>query len=104
MPAFHPTPPVVLPAGRGGKLEVDLLPRVLTDVPDPQVSGLPVEGVAPGVPQAVRPDLRPDPWPAGERIVGRDGVRTSAGPSWIDAEHLAQQGVQPLPGVQRIAL
>src|SRR2546427_11156549 len=55
--AAHPVPAVVLAALRGGGLEVDFLPDVLTDVGDVEVARLPVEGEGPRVADAVGPDL-----------------------------------------------
>src|SRR5690606_8260476 len=57
--ALHDRPTVILAAGAGGRLEVDLFPVILPDVGNVEVAGLLVEAEAPGVAQAVGPDLRP---------------------------------------------
>ena len=54
---FHLPPAVVFAADARRGLEVDLLERVLADVADPEVAGRAVEGEAPRIAQAVRPDL-----------------------------------------------
>src|SRR5262249_32658389 len=56
VPALHPVPAQVEPADAGAS-DVDLLPRTLADVADPQVAGRAIEGVAPRVAQPHEPDL-----------------------------------------------
>jgi hypothetical protein len=68
------SPAVVLAAGAGGRLEVDLFDLVLTDVGGPEVARLPVEREAPGIAEAVGPDLGEAVSAVGERVVGGDGV------------------------------
>src|ERR1051325_9198604 len=90
--AFHDGPAVVLAAGAAGGLEVDFFVDVLADVADPEVAGLAVEGEAPRVAQAVRPDL-----PArGEGVARGDGIRR---PVDVDAEDLAEELVEVLSAV-----
>ena len=95
---LHDPPAVVLPAGAAGRLEVDLLVRVLPHVGDVEVGGEPVEGETPRIANAKRPDLRPPGGIAGERIGGRDGVRVGTG-LHVDAQDLAQQRVRILGAV-----
>ena len=54
--ALHPVPAEVQAALAGAR-DVDLLPRALADVADPQVARLAIERQAPRVAQAVVPDL-----------------------------------------------
>src|SRR6058998_2147585 len=70
--ALHDAPSVV--AARPN--EIDLLPIILSDVGSPQLAGLPVEGKAPGIPQAVGENLRSS---SGRRegIVRWDGIRVA---------------------------
>ena len=68
-PKFAPRP---RPAPAGAKSISSQ--RSLSDVADDEITGLPVEGEAPRVPEAVRPDLVPAGL-ADERVVGRNGVR-----------------------------
>src|SRR5438876_5156964 len=94
MVTLHQAPFVVLASLRPRSLEVDLLPHVLPDVPCPQIARLPVERVAPGVPETVGPDLGTDAGAADEWVVRRDGV--AARRAWGDPEHLRQHGAQTL--------
>src|ERR1043165_7759363 len=73
---FHQTPAVVLAAGAARGLQVDLFILVLADVGDPEVAGLAIEGEAPRVAQAVRPDLAARAGARGERVgeIGRAHV------------------------------
>src|SRR4051794_10596031 len=64
-------PPDAAPAGTGS--EVDLLACVLTDVADHHVAVGLIEGEAPGVAQAVGPDLVATR-PADEGVTGRNRV------------------------------
>ena len=68
--------------------EADFLIETLTDIRDEQIAGLSVEREAPGVAQAVGPDLvvAVD---ADERVVRGDAVRRAA--ERVDAQELAQQ-------------
>ena len=45
--ALHPVPAEVRPAGLAGPLDIDLLPRALADVADPEIAGGPVEAQPP---------------------------------------------------------
>src|SRR5581483_1468569 len=99
--ALHEVPPVVEPPGRPGWLEVDLLPRALTDVADPQVARPAVEREAPGVAQTEVPDLGPGIGPADERVVRRDAV-WAARPG-VDPQDLPEQRRERLAVAQRIA-
>src|SRR6266581_1422753 len=102
MIALHPVPAVVLASARARRLKVDLLPGVLPDVAGPQVAGLAVERVPPGVTQAVRPDLRPGAGAPDERIVLRHEIRAvrrdrAVGLPRLDPQHLAEQRPERLP-------
>src|SRR6266850_6711488 len=77
--ALHDPPSVVLAARAGRGLQIDLLPLVLSDVADEQGAGEPVEGEAPGIAKAERPDLRKRAGHADEGVarghrVGRTAV------------------------------
>ena len=74
-------------ARASGRDEVDLLPRVLPDLADPQIAGEPVEREAPGIAEAVRPDLAAPARLSDERIVGRN--RVSARAAHVEAQDLA---------------
>jgi len=50
-------PTVIHTAGRSRRLEVDLLPHVLADIPNEEISGGAIKAEAPGVAQAIGPDL-----------------------------------------------
>ena len=88
-------PPVVAPFDNA----IDLLGVGLPDVTGPQLTGHAVEAEAPGVAQAVRPDLRAA-LPADEGVVGRDGVWLSGVD--VDSQDLPQEGVEALGVVVRI--
>src|SRR5690606_13157985 len=106
-PLVH-VPPVVPPALD----DVDLLPRALPHVADPQrpVAGF-VEPHPPGVPEAVGPDLVAGVGDPDERVVRRDGSRAGAGgaveglPAAVDveAEEGAEEGGGVLPVVVGVA-
>src|SRR5207237_2463606 len=66
-------------------MEVDLLPRVLADVADPEVSRRPIEAVAPRVAQALGPHRR-----------------LPAGPG-VEPDHLAEERSAALGVVVRVA-
>ena len=81
--------PTKVHACRGARRQVvDLLPARLADVSDPEVARELVEGEAPGVAQAVGPDLPTAAGLAGEGIVGRDRVRRAA---HVEAQELPRQ-------------
>src|SRR5262249_51888674 len=71
-------PPVVAP----GDTEVDLLDRLVADVPDPEPAGATVEAHPEGVAEPVGPDLAARARGADERVVG--GTR----PVEIEPQHL----------------
>jgi hypothetical protein len=97
-------PAVVLAAGAGGRLQVDLLPARLPDVGDPQVAAQAVEGEAPGVAQPVGPDLAAGAGDADERVARGNGVgEPRAAAVDVDAQDLAEQGVERLPVLLRVA-
>src|SRR5437764_11390513 len=104
MIAFEPAPPVVHPAGGSSRLEVDLLPLVLSHVTDPQVAGGPVEGEPPRVPQTEVPDLGHCVLAVAKGVVGRDAVRLTALRPRIDPEELAQQRGMLLSGSEGVTL
>ena len=94
-------PAEVQAAGLRRRVETDLLVRALADVADVEVAGRPVEAPPPRVAQAQIPDFglgarRPD-----KRVAGRD--RVGAAGADLDAQDLAQEGVQALAGVERVA-
>src|SRR4029453_14925005 len=70
LPALHDRPAVVAAALNA----VDHLPQLPADVADPQVAGDAVEAHAPGIAEAVGPDLGPRSGGLEEWIVGRDRV------------------------------
>jgi hypothetical protein len=74
-----------------GPCDVDLLPVSLTDITEPQVAGLRVEAHPPRVADTDRPDLRPCAVHAGERVVGRDRVRSRIRRRRIDPQDLAEE-------------
>src|SRR5690606_24489393 len=93
VPALDPVPAEVLALARARA--TDLLVAVLTDVADPEVSGLPVEAVAPRVAQSVGPDLV-EAGLAHERVIR--GHLVPLGPAAVriervDAQDLAQAAV-----------
>jgi hypothetical protein len=76
--------PAEVGAGRrAGGEEVDLLPLILTDVGDEEVSRSRVEREPPGIAQPGGPDLRAAPC-GGEWIGGRNGVRMPLSTSGAD--------------------
>src|SRR5204862_4879968 len=81
---------------------VDLLVAVVADIADRERLRPAVEGEAPGVAEAIGPDLvaarSADEW-----VVRRDRVRLAARRRGIDPEQLAQQEVQVLRVARRIA-
>src|SRR5439155_26533012 len=79
MITLETAPAVALAAMRVRGLLVDLLPRVLPDVADPEVARGAVEGEPPGIPKSVRPDLGANASPADERVGRRNGVWMRAG-------------------------
>src|SRR6266536_3219345 len=57
--------------------EINLVDLAFADVPNYQVTGLTIEGEAPGVSQAVRPDLELRAGHADEGISGWDPIRSA---------------------------
>ena len=100
---LHRVPAEVRPGGRACRPPVDLLPRALAHVGDPQVVGRPVEREAPRVAQSEGPDLGPRARPADERVVGGYPVRGPARRARVDPEQLAEEGVEPLAVPLRVA-
>src|SRR5262249_56459987 len=93
-------PPVVLAAAARGRLHVDLLARVLSDIADVQVPGLAVEARAPRIAQAVGPDLavpaaRAKRVGGGNRVVPLRVEREVVAAN-VDAQDLPQQGGEVL--------
>src|SRR5262249_6867202 len=101
--ALEPVPAVVLAAGRPTRLPVDLLPRALADVGDPEVARRRVEREPPRVAQAVRPDLGPGARAGDEGGVPREAVRPAAVARRREARDLAEQALQRLPVLLRVA-
>src|SRR5439155_16458592 len=93
--------PVVLAAVAGGEADVHLLPEVLPDVGDDEVTRGPVEGEAPGIAQAVGPDLAAGAGGGAEGVVGRH--RVGAAPVHVDAEHLAEERAEVLAVAEGVA-
>ena len=96
----------------GQPAETHLLPRVLADIGDDEITGEPVEGGAKRVAEPIREDLgtwlrpvrRPAARVAGERVGRGDPVRRAVGlGARVDAEHLAQQRVRVLALLRRVA-
>ncbi len=84
--AFHPLPAVVLAAGAGGGLEVDLLARALPHVGDVEIARLPVEREAPRIAQPQGPDLVAHRRVADERIRRRHAVEGRSPGVHVDVE------------------
>jgi len=101
--ALEARPPEVRPPPRPGREEVDLFPRALADVADPEVAGAAVERVAPRVAEAVGPDLGPGAGAADEGVVRRDRVRATARRPRVDAQHLSEQCAERLRVVVGVA-
>ncbi len=97
---LHHAPPVVEPAARGGD-HVDLLQRALPHVGKVQQPGLAVEGEAPRVPHAARPDLVAGGALPRVGVVRGDGVRVAG--VHVDAQDVAQQRRAVLPVPLRVA-
>src|SRR5206468_9409396 len=98
---LHEAPAVVLPSRARGRLEVHLLPLVLTDVGDKEIPELPVEAEPPRVAETVRPDLGPRARRAPEGVGRRDHV--GSGAVHVDAEDLAEELTEILGAVAGIA-
>src|SRR5208337_3720041 len=77
--------------------DVDFLPEVLADFTRPEPAGLPVEGQAPDVADAISPNLGTGVGTADEGIVFGDRVVLAAFAMVnVDAEDLAEQGPEIL--------
>src|SRR2546428_4642170 len=97
---LHEAPAVVLAPRARGRLEVHLLPLVLTDVGDEEIPELPVEAEPPQVAETVRPDLGPRARRAPEGVGRRD--RVGSGAVHVDAEDRAEELTEILaPGAGR---
>ena len=73
--------------------QVDLLPRVLPVVADPELARLPVVAQPPGIAQAVGPHLRPGAGAIDERVVpGHAVIPAGLGMIDVDPQHGALQG------------
>jgi hypothetical protein len=99
---LHDPPPVVLASGASGRLKVDLLVLILTDVGDVEIAGATVEGKAPWVSETERPDLAPVPGSPHERVRGGHRVRFGPGLD-VDSKDLAQERGRVLCVVLRVA-
>src|SRR5919106_244303 len=84
--ALVQVPAVVLQPARVARREVHLLDGALPNVRDVEIAGRAVEGVAPGVAQAEAEDRGLGPWTTD-----------------VQAQHLAERGVQVLRPVLRVA-
>ena len=99
---FGAIPAVVLAAGARGRLEIDFLVNVLSDIADIKVAGGAVEGETPRIAQTVSPNLTAVAALVRERVAGGNRVRRCASFD-IDAQNLAEQRVRVLPAAQGIA-
>ena len=121
MAAAHELPAIVLTALAARRLHVDFFPVILTDVGDVHVTRLGVKTEGPGVTQTVGPDFRlgfrmhlgeglfADAKQGhllkrgDEGIILRDVVSAvTRGFVHVDAQHLAEVGVQILAGIDHI--
>src|SRR6266480_1675567 len=93
-------PPAVVQAALARWLDVDLLPRALSNVADVQKASRAIEREAPWVPQPDRPDLL-RATARREWIACRDPIRVAA--VHVDPQQLAQQGIGALRAVLRVA-
>src|SRR5439155_18303005 len=98
---LHAAPAVVLASRARGRLEVHLLPLVLTDVGDEEIPELPVEAEAPRVAETERRDLGPRARRAPEGVGCRD--RVGSGAVHVDAEDLAEELTEVLGAVAGVA-
>src|SRR2546428_13883168 len=98
---LHEAPAVVLAPRARGRLEVHLLPLVLTDVGDEEIPELPVEAEPPRVAETERPDLGPRARRAPEGVRCRDRVGSGAG--HVDAEERAEELTEILGAAAGIA-
>jgi hypothetical protein len=99
--ALHQVPAEV---GAGQLVErdpVDLLPRVLADVGEPEVPGLAVEREPPRVAQPVGDDLPRGVVDVEEGVVGRDPV--GLGGQRVDPQQRPERRGQVLAGLERVA-
>src|SRR5688572_21867388 len=80
--------PAVVPAPDGRRLEVHLLPVVLPDIGEVEIPGLAVERPAPGVPDALRPELVLRARRSVIRIAGRH--RVGRAPVHVDPQELPE--------------
>ena len=121
--AFIEFPAVILAALRRRRLVVDLLPVVLTDIGDEQITGFLVEVEHVGVAQTIGPDLGPRPYfvcseallrdpeqlhqlrlvGLGERVVLWNCIRCIIVGIDVDTQKLAPQDIQILSRIERIA-
>ena len=86
--SFHHAPAVVLTASAPGGLKINLLNRVLPDIPNEEISGKTIEGKPPGVTEAVGPDFLASFGVTGERIAVRNSKRFAAVD--VDSKDFAQ--------------
>ena len=99
---FADTPAIVFTAtGICCLLHVDLLARVLSDVPDKHPAGLAVEAVPKWIAQSERPDFSARTAHADEWIVRWDGGGPGRGIN-MNAEHFAEQGREILRVAARL--
>ena len=85
--SLHGVPSVILPAS-ARRLHVHLLTVCLAHIRDVEICSPPVEAEAPGIPQAVVPQLATYTTGSHEGIVGRNGV---SGATHVDPEQRAEQ-------------
>src|SRR6266550_5039380 len=93
-------PPAVVQAALARWLDVDLLPRALSNVADVQKASRAIEREAPWVPQPDRPDLL-RATARREWIACRDPIRVAA--VHVDSQQFAEQRVRVLGAVLWIA-
>ncbi len=86
MCAFKILPAKVDPTRRICRCKIDFFPLTLTDIAYVQITGSAVKGDAPGITQAIGPNLVPE-W-----VISRNGI--GFGRIHIQAQDLAQESVQ----------
>src|SRR5213083_2318283 len=97
---FHPPPSVVLAARAARRLQVDLFPRILSDVADPEIAGVTIETESPRIAHTVRPDLAARAADIDEWIRRRNSVRRDVD---VDPKNLAEEHGEILSVVVRVA-
>src|SRR5689334_9994929 len=89
--AFHHPPAIVLTTGAAGRLNIDFFTSRLPNIPNVKIMGKAVEGDAPGIPKAIRPNLLFGSWIVEKRIGTRNPIRGTGVD--IKAQDLAEQDI-----------